>query len=261
MTNSHTYSSKIIKAGALIPDTKTLFANWNSELSIAENLNRFRSENIFGKASRSRIEDILTIFRQRFFPDPSVGKSLSILVRKNFSTEALTKIFYFHAAQSDNLLHDIVTEFFYPRYLEGEIEILIEEVQQVVAKWVRESKTTAEWSDYTILRVSQGLMSTLRDFGILQGAVNKSIAPGFLPIEAFAYVAFFLKQKQPSGDLLRKHPEWRLYFFSPELVERFFIEAHQHNLLDYQAAGSIIRITFPAASLEEYAHVISKRTY
>jgi Putative inner membrane protein (DUF1819) len=76
-TNSAIYSSKIIKAGALLADTKTLLAHWNSAVPVQVNLDRLRRENVFGKASRSRVEDILTIFRQRFLSEESVTKALA----------------------------------------------------------------------------------------------------------------------------------------------------------------------------------------
>jgi hypothetical protein len=60
------YTSKIIKAGALLADTKTLLANWNTAYSVGENLTRIQKANIFGKTSRSRVEDIIRIFRQRY---------------------------------------------------------------------------------------------------------------------------------------------------------------------------------------------------
>src|SRR5258708_25965344 len=48
------YSSRIIKAGALLSDTRTLLIQWDETLTVSANLERFRSENLFGKASRSR---------------------------------------------------------------------------------------------------------------------------------------------------------------------------------------------------------------
>src|SRR5262245_8352360 len=51
------YTSKIIKAGALLADTKTLLAHWDLTASVPENLRRIRHQNLFGKASRSRVED------------------------------------------------------------------------------------------------------------------------------------------------------------------------------------------------------------
>ena len=84
---SHTadrYTTKIIKASALLSDTKTLFALWDTSCSDRENLDRFRNENLFGKASRSRIEDILAIFRQRYLTEESVTTAL-VPRRETFS--------------------------------------------------------------------------------------------------------------------------------------------------------------------------------
>lgn len=44
------YSSRIIKAGALIGDTKTLLSHWDIAASVAENIDRVQRENVFGKA-------------------------------------------------------------------------------------------------------------------------------------------------------------------------------------------------------------------
>jgi hypothetical protein len=42
VTSSAIYSSKIIKAGALLADTKTLLAHWNTALPVQVNLDRLR---------------------------------------------------------------------------------------------------------------------------------------------------------------------------------------------------------------------------
>jgi hypothetical protein len=52
------YSSKIIKAGALLPDTKLLLQEWDEDLDVQPNLDKVRRDNLFGKASRSRVDDI-----------------------------------------------------------------------------------------------------------------------------------------------------------------------------------------------------------
>src|SRR5882724_9123057 len=89
LRSSTPYSSKIIKAGALIGDTKTLFSHWDLDISVDENINRLRLDNVFGKASRSRVEDILAIFRQRYLTEQSVIKALATLVQKRFPPAAL----------------------------------------------------------------------------------------------------------------------------------------------------------------------------
>ncbi|MFL5626704.1 MAG: BrxA family protein [Ktedonobacteraceae bacterium] len=256
------YTSRIIKAGALLADTKTMLANWDETLSGAENLARFRRENIFGKASRSRIEDMLAIFRQRYLiTSTSVTKALVTLVQGGFPNEGLDRILYFHAAQADTLLHDIVTEVLSRFHSVGKIDVAPEDIRAGITQWIAEGRMISAWSENTLVRATRELLSTLRDFGILQGAVNKRLAPIYLPVEAFAYLAFYLQQRQPSGERLLDDPEWQLFFLSRHAVERFFLEAHQHHLLEYSAAGSIIRITFPATSIEEYAYALAQRAH
>jgi Putative inner membrane protein (DUF1819) len=105
-SESAIYSSKIIKAGALLADTKTLLVHWNPAIPVQANLDRLRRENIFAKASRSRVEDVLAIFRQRFLDEESVTKALVALARERLPAGTLDRILYFHAAQADRLLHD-----------------------------------------------------------------------------------------------------------------------------------------------------------
>ena len=191
------YSSKIIKAGALIGDTKTLLSHWDVRASVAENVKRVQRENVFGKASRSRVEDIVAIFRQRYLTEESVTRALVALVRGKFPTAALERLLYFHSARADQTLHDAVTEILVPMQARGLVDINLKDFERSLAKWVKEGKTTGHWSEATITRISQGLLSTLRDFGVLQGAVNKKIAPAYLPVESFAYIVFYL-QTAPS---------------------------------------------------------------
>jgi BrxA len=183
-TNSAIYSSKIIKAGALLADTKTLLAHWNPAIAAQVNLDRLRRENIFGKASRSRVEDVLAILRQRFLGEEGVTKALVVLVQKRLPATTLDRILYFHAAQADRLLHDTVTDILLPLQARGITQIDVLEIQRPLKKWVDAGKTSGKWSEPTIIRIAQGLLSALRDFGVLQGAVKKRIAPAYLPVAA-----------------------------------------------------------------------------
>ena len=93
MPNANTphYTSKIIKAGALLADTKILLAHWDVTASVQKNMERMRRENVFGKASRSRVRDILAIFRQRYLTEKAVTRALVALVTHRFSPVALCR--------------------------------------------------------------------------------------------------------------------------------------------------------------------------
>lgn len=206
------YSARIIKGGAMLADTKILLANWDVHASVEQNIERIYRYNLLAKATRSRVKDVVTIFRQRYLQEPSVTRALVVLARNRFPAAALDRILYFHSACADRLLHDAVTEIVTPLWTRGIVEIRIADFQRVLAQWVQAGRTSGRWSERTIVRIAQGLMSALRDFGVLQGAVKKRIAPSRLPLVAFAYLVCYLKQHQAAGTKLIERPEWRLFF-------------------------------------------------
>lgn len=255
------YTSKIIKAGALLADTKMLLEHWDLEEDVAANLQLMLRENLFGKASRSRIEDILAIFRQRYLTDPAILRSLVTLVKAGWSSRNLDPILYYLSLQSDTLLHDVVTQVLVPMLNRGRQVVTVEDILAWIREQVAAGLMQSTWSDKTILRAGQEAMATLRDFGVLQGKVSKQIAPFYLPVESFAFVAFLLGRNGSTGERLINNPEWQVFFLPPAAVERFFLEAHQERLLDYRSAGRVVRVEFPATTLEEYTHALAKRSH
>jgi len=248
------YSSKIIKAGALLTDSKAFLLAYDEHHSLAENLNGIQRENPFGKASRSRVADILPMFRQRFCDDEKLAGALRVLARSRVGPNVLDRVLYFHAARTDLLIHDFVSDFLFEKQRAGALQVRTDEAQRFVASTVK--RAGIHWGSYTLRRVTQGLLATVRDFGILEGAVNKRIAPICLPVEAFTYVAFALHARGASGARLAHHPDWRLFLLSPDAVERHFLEAHQRRLLSFHAAGKIVRVEFPESTAEDAAHAL-----
>lgn len=253
------YSSKIIKAGALLADTKLLLEGWDENTDVGANLSRFRQKNVFGKASRSRVGDILAIFRQRYLNEPDLLGALVALAKGRMSSASLDRILYLQATRSDLLLRDVVAEVLLPKTGRPDPLVRSLDVEAWLAAKVSEGKTERPWSPAVQRRVAQGLLATLRDFGVLEGVVRKRIGSVYLPTDAFAFVAFQLAQDEPSGERLLDHPEWRLFLLQDGIVERFFLEAHQERRLQYHAAGRVVRIDFPAATLTEYARVLVER--
>ncbi len=253
------YTSKIIKAQALLDDTKIFFNYWDDGLGIEKNLIRAKEENILAKPSRSRVQDILHIFRQRYLFDLHIASALSLLVKKSFPNEWLNLIFYLYSTRADKLIYDTVTKILLPEYNSGQRDIAPEDLMRSIKDMAKEGKEEIKWGETTFLRIVQGLLTALRDFGLLEGSAKKRLAPLYIPVEVFSFIAFDIAVKNISGKQMINHKDWKLFFLSDHVVERFFLEAHQEKLLEYYAAGSVIRINFPAGTLKEYAHVIIER--
>ena len=240
------YSSRIIKAGALLTDSRAFLRAYDPKLSAEENLAQALRRNILGKASRSRLKDILPIFRQRFLAPPSLAEALHELAHTDVPPPILDRILYYQAAKVDGLLYQIVTDFVYKKREAGETVVSPEDAGRYVSSLARSAGL--RWSAYTVGRVTRGLLATLRDFRVLEGAARKRIAPAYLPLEAFIYVVFALHLEGHSGERLMHHPDWRLFLVAPGDVEALFLEAHRLKWLDYQVAGRLVRVEFHLAT-------------
>lgn len=255
------YSSKIIKAGALLADTKILLSHWDLAISVEQNLDRFRRDNLFGKASRSRIEDILVIFKQRYLRDPEVLRALVVFTRAGFPAASFDRLLYFLTLQNDPLLYDAVTKVIAPMYERGQQELPVGDMLHWIRQQVAEGRTERPWGKTTMECVARGVMATLRDFGVLQGIVHKRITAPFVPADAFSFIALMRYRELKAGERVLRDPAWRMFLLSDLAVERLFAAAHQEHLLEYYAAGRVIRIEFPTLSLEEYARVLAQGTH
>lgn len=263
LSKGYTVTS-LIKSSGLLADVSLLISAWDETKSVEDNLDTAIRQNLFGKASRKRVADILRIFRQRYLPGNGSDQAFRAFVGSSLPSEVTNQVTYYYTALAEPALYDFVTDYLYTLYQRGDRTVTIRNAQDFIREAIRAGKTEGSWeSENTRLRVAQGLLSTLRDFGILAGAVKspeKTIAPVHLHILAFAFIAFHLKRSEPSGERLINHSHWRLFFLSPHDVEAYLAEADAQKLLSYQAAGSIIRIEFPTANFVEYVHALVGRT-
>lgn len=253
------YTTRINHVGALLPDTKAMLAHWDLDADVPANLERMRAENVFAKASRSRIPEMLETFHDRYLTDPEMLRALVALAQDDAPDTLMDPILYLLATRADPLLRDVVLDLLASMLARGQTLMRPEDVARWLGEQVAAGRAQRPWSDVTIRRLARGLLSTLRDFGILQGKATKKLEPVYMAVSAFAFLALVLSRKQPSGAKLLHDPSWRLYFLSQPSVEYLFFEAHQERLLTYQAAGQVVRVEFPTQSLEEYAHVVARR--
>lgn len=257
--------TSLTKSSGLLADVSLLFSAWDESKTVEENFDTVIRQNVFGKASRHRVTEILRIFRQRYLPNDGSDQAFRIFVGSSLPSEVTDRVIYFYTALAEPMIYDFVAENLYTLYQRGERNVTVRTAQQFIGDAINEGKTVGKWeAESTRERVAQGLLSTLRDLGVLSGAVgshSKTIAPAHLHVLAFAYMAFHLKRSEPSGERLIDHRHWRLFFLSQREVETYLAEANAQKLLTFQAAGSIVRIEFPTTDFTEYAHALIGRTF
>ncbi len=251
-----TYTTRLQKGGALLDDMRQLLLVWDGQPGCVE---RLLQQNPLASPSRARLRDVI---RRTFIPrfvrsqPPELWRPLEVLERHGWSLELLLPIHYYAAAWAEPLLWDFTTKVMVPRYERGLHEIDTGDVIRFIEESPAERFPRGRWTAEVTMRVARGLLAALRDLGLLSGVIKKTISPLYLPVPSFAFLAMARHQSGSKGRAVLTDSCWRLFSLTTDAVEHFFIEAQQLGLLQYHAAGSVIRIDYPVATLEEYAHVL-----
>ncbi len=253
------YSSRIIIAGALVADTRLLLSDWDPDQPMQMNLERIARENTLAKGSRARLKKELSAFKGRYLLDPSVTAALRTMVRAHAPATLLHPILYYLTIQADPLVGDFVAHKIAPVYRTGARIITTRQTKDWLLEAVAAGQTEGAWSESTAERIAQGILATLRDFDIIYGKAKKLLHQPIITSPAFAGIAFLIHRREPSAAKVLAHPIWERFLMERADVERRFLQAHQERLLTYQAAGRVIRLDFPATTIEEYARVLVDR--
>jgi hypothetical protein len=217
-------------------------------------------KNVLPKATQARANDTyIRAFMPRFI-NGSPAEAWKLCARLEATlppVEIVRPFYYWVTARAEPLLYRYATGELYQQARAGARNVSSPEL----AVWIK--KTCAAdgkaWSDVVNIKVARAMLAALRDFGVLTGSSNKTIAVANLPLESFCLIAFCLRVVLSDSQNLTEHPDWRLFLLSPQIVERLLLEAHQHGWLHYQAAGAVSRIEFPDTTFDDYVRRVLSR--
>lgn len=250
------YTSRIQKGGALLQEMRLLVQIW-TDASLETNRAEVILRNPLNKATRARVADVINrIFVPRFVDGPIKNgwKLLLPLERLGASASMVRPIYYWFTALAEPIAYDFCCEYLSAQRSNGVRAIDV----KAAASWI--CSRNLNWSETVTIKVTRALLAAFRDFGVLDGKAKKWIASPHLPTPAFAYIAFCMHHSLGvAARNILAHPDWRLFMLTPADVERLLLEAHQQRFLEYHAAGSVIRLSFPVATAEQYAHVVLGR--
>ena len=90
-----------------------------------------------------------------------------------------------------------------------------------------------------------------RDFGLLQGRQRKTFSRLYMPLPAFVYLVYHLKDEGYSDRAIVAADDYRLFLMDQRDVLLSFDEATRSGYLAFQRAGDIYDLSFRYRDLAE----------
>ena len=248
-------SQRLLRKGSLLDETYSLFRGWCDDESFDENFSRvfvghFQTE--------SWDREVKTTLRRRF-RDLSSTKALIALARANLPVADWRYALLLWIASHEPLYTDFAEEWLYPEYESGRYQIRSKDIIDYVRlTWEKLNKDGAPLSDYGVTRTARDLLRMARDLGVLVGdGPAKTFATMHFSDDLQLYFCHAIAEQEGSTSRVPTSRLWRVLLQSPASVHEELLRLHQYRKLDYQVAGSLVQLSLPCATAQEYAERMS----
>jgi len=255
------YTIRTSKGTALVPETRALLHEWQLGQSGAQLADRSLEIDLLGKATARRVKDIVQrVFSPRFLqPAGPPALYLKNLAESRPADDWFRDLCLLYSARADRLVRDSVTVLFNRIREEGRLALSIEAVVSFLREAEEEGKMAKPWSSETKRKVGRGLLKILTEFGFLNHRTRgpreiRSFRPHPL---ALAYLAFDLHFAGITDAGVTGHPDWRIWLLDESAVRDALDDMSRYGLWIFQAAGSVVRITWNVTSMEEAVDVLA----
>lgn len=248
----HRYTTRLLKGGAALEDTRRVVEEWDLDLDATSNLARLSEQNPLGKTSRSRLDDLLYWVIQRRFvePGPHVMGSLKELLSDH---RAFREACYYESARADELIADFAEGPLWTLWQQGRLAVTIADTVDWLQGLSDEGRAPV-WAESVRTRLARGLLSTFRQFGILTGAPRchrREFAPPAMTPRGFAYVAWREHEQGASSRALASGSVWTRWLLDSASVEALFNQSARLGVLQMSRAGSAVRVDWRVDGLAE----------
>jgi hypothetical protein len=246
------YSGRLARKGILLEESYRIFACWNLNQSLRENITRIRETNPIGAANQAWLWEVTATISSRFaFGDPL--EPLVILAKGGLPIDTWKFCLLWHLGNSDGMLVSFFSDYLLPK-MESGIEVftapdVVPFVRELASERLLQSSPSAD----AARRIANDLLRCAATFGFLTGRTKKRLAHAILPEAAVLYAIYSLWEKHQSADRLISSPRWMLFLFRTPQVEHELLNLHQFRRLHYERAGSIRELSLPHTNLMDFA--------
>jgi len=238
----------------MISETLAVLNLWDSSLSVAELKSAALKEGVISRATALRVQDIVgRVFASRYLKNGAKpAHYIKSLLDFGISPNQLNQVFLIYTARAHDVLHDFITEVYWPKYAAGADEIRRQDAYDFLDRATNNGIISPPWSETMMLRVARYLTGCLTDFQLAgddRGGRREILTFKIQPITTL-FLAHEIHFSEFSDTALLEHEDWRLFGLEPVDV-RYELDRIAKGHFIPQFSGDLMRITWKYNTMEE----------
>jgi hypothetical protein len=243
---------KIAHHSTYIEETKRILRTYVETGSYEELEHQVVEENILNKATDEYRTNILREVARRHIPDKEEYQETPLMkvVAKDPRSDVTDWCLYYEFAQ-DPFIKLVTQEFLYPEFERGTLAVQAVDVVTFIESIQENYADLRDRSESTINEAATKYLTSLRNFGLLEGSQRKEFAVTYVPDETIAYVVYRLfDQGAKSASEVIGHDDWKLFLMSESDAQRR-VRDISPTYVTYEKRGSTQRLVRDYDSIEE----------
>lgn len=225
------YAASSVATAGLLDETKQFLRQYDQsviqlpDLSMPERAEDVRQALVDGglvqRSRATRLTVAQRIMDRLIRWNPPAWVMMDLVEMAQIPTDdALKAALLVHVCRQDRVLYAVAQQVILPKWRAGERLVRPTEVQAFFDGEMAAHPEIASWTHATRKRLASNTLSTLRDFGLLQGSNRKQIVEPVIPDVAASHVWRTLVAEGIAPQEIAHHPDWQLWLWTPE-------QAHQ----------------------------------
>lgn len=258
------YTARAIKGTALLDEMRALLRAWHPAETPAAFRARVGAEDLLGKATASRRDDLVRlVFERRFLlADQEPAISMRRLLDRRGSGPWFSQLCLLAAARADAVVRDTASVFLSDRRARSAGTVSTPDLMHFLEVQEARGYMAKPWSLGVRKSVAQHVLHQLTELGVL-GAPRRGVRPllAFAPSAlSVAWLACDLHRRGTSDAALVAHPDWQVWQLQEHDVRETIHRLSDIGLWLYQGAGSTVRIAWTWSDWDEALKVLEGTT-
>lgn len=215
------HTSALNKISGRLTEGREFIASYDISQSVPENAQNAYMNRWYGNASERKCNELTRHFDQRYVVTPENFESLSLYLQET-SGDDFPWINHFYMLLNDPYYRWATASYIPERYLMGFLEIPRSQFDQDLNKQLPDSVGTG-----SLARYGQNLLTAIRDNGLLQGTMTKTVVSPAISVKTMAFMLYSLSDFDMGGNEFDQSPLFLSMLKLRDLLVPLFNEGEQ----------------------------------
>lgn len=232
--------------GALLIESEKVFGCLEAGHSLEEIREMALHGTLFTQRALLSRKRFWTMLQGRYFKLPKWAlDELIEAYRSCPHGREFVSLLYVHYALCDRFTFDFITRVLWEKWSLQQFNVANDDILKMLDDCAEAEPQVTTWTEATRVKLAGIILSSLRDFGVLEGKLKKRLVKPVLPLKTAEHILRILTAEGVRGNDVLTDPTWRLFLCTEDEVAHHLQHLALKRIIHFERAGRTVVLQTP----------------